>query len=231
MLCMFLFLRICSFQYLDPDYHSRSGDSYTAIAFNISGVQPNPSSPLGNPTDDHGTSAAGPIWVEYLTETYNTSLILTYDFAVSGGAIPNSLVDQIMFQYEPKYSLMYNSTWNSTNSIFMVWIGINDITLLSLLYSNDIDWNSTLTPRFEQYFGLMDNLYNTGARKFLLVNIPPLDRAPMIRNHTEEIVENFAQGVQVFNEVLLPAYMDRWRSNHTDVRTHKHFDPLRLKIV
>jgi len=120
-----------------------------------------------------------------------------------------------MFQYEPKYT--ENKFRNETDSIFMCWIGINDITLLSLLYSNDTNWNQTLLPRFNQYFQLMDNLYNTGARKFFLVKMPPLDRTPMIFNHTDEIIANFKDGVNVFNNVLLPRYVSRFEANHSDV--------------
>ena len=95
--------------------------------------------------------------------------------------------------------------------------GINDVTILLLLYSNDTNWNQTLLPRFNQYFQLMDNLYNTGARKFFLVNLPPLDRTPMIRNHTDDIMANFKDGVNVFINVLLPEYVTWFQGNHSDV--------------
>lgn len=67
------------------------------------------------------------------------------------------------------------------------------------------------------YFDLMDNLYNTGARNFFFVNTPPLDRAPMITNHTQDIVDNFAQGVKLFNEVYLPEYVDSFTTSHAEV--------------
>jgi len=194
------------------------GDSYTARCFNISGVQPSEFNPMGNPPNDRCTSSDGPNWIEYLTTTYNNSLILTYDFAVSGGAIPNSLVDQVMFQYEPVYSHS-NHTWTGDNAIFMTWIGINDITILSSLYQNMSDFNVTLPPRFDQYFGLMENLYNTGARKFMFINMPPLDRTPMIQNHTASIIQNFAQGVSLFNDVLLPQYVGWFQGNHSNIQT------------
>ena len=130
-----------------------------------------------------------------------------------------------MFQYEPKYT--ENKFWNETDSIFMCWIGINDITILSLLYSNDTNWNQTLLPRFDKYFQLMGNLYNTGARKFFLVNMPPLDRTPMIMNHTDDIVANFKDGVDVFNNVLLPRYVSWFEGNHSDVSS----DTLRARTV
>jgi hypothetical protein len=171
---------------------------------------------MGNRPDDRSTSSAGPNWIEYLTTTYNNSLIMTYDFAVSRGAIPNSLVDHVMFQYEPMYSHR-NHIWTSDNTIFMSWIGINDITILSSLYQNPSGSNNTLPPRFDQYFGLMENLYNTGARKFLFINMPPLDRTPMIMNHTDDIIEEFSEGVTLFNEVLLPTYVDWFRRNYSNV--------------
>ena len=171
---------------------------------------------MGNPPDDRSTSSDGPNWIEYLTTTYNNSLIFTYDFAASGADIPGSLVDQIMFQYEPMYS-QDNHTWAGDNTIFMTWIGINDITEESSLYQNESSFSSTLPTRFDLYFDLMGNLYNTGARKFLFINMPPLNRTPMILNYTSDVVEDFAEGVHLFNHVLLPQYVDQFQGNHSDV--------------
>ena len=70
----------------------------------------------------------------------------------------------------------------------------------------------------------MHNLYNTGARNFFFVNLPPLDRTPMntnitaFGNRTSAVEANFADGVALFNS-LLPQYVSRFQSIHNGTRT------------
>ncbi|MCJ1447391.1 MAG: hypothetical protein MMC23_007902 [Stictis urceolatum] len=196
------------------------GDSYTSNGFNISGRQPSVAYPLGNPDIGSHTSANGPVWFEYLTTSFNTTITLGYDFGISGVSIPDGFTQEILFEFEPQYSSQYGKTWNGDNSIFASWIGINDINWQSLLFSgNGSDYNATFPPRMDRYFSLMDNLYNTGARRFFFINMPPLNRAPMVTSHSQEIIDNYAEGVALFNDVLLPGYVDRFSSNHSGVKT------------
>ena len=47
-------------------------------------------------------------------------------------------------------------------------------------HTPDVPFSECLPPRLDAYFALMDNLYITGARNFFFVNMPPLQRAPMV---------------------------------------------------
>lgn len=119
-----------------------SGDSYTSTGFNISGQQPSPSNPLGNPVLGQGTSANGLNWVGYIAAAYNSSLLLAYDLAVYGAAIDNNIVSAVphdlVHQVEIDLRKQYCKTsedhqeWDSRDTLFAIWIGINECVFLSV---------------------------------------------------------------------------------------------------
>jgi hypothetical protein len=201
-----------------------SGDSYTATCFDINGVQPTVKNPLGNPTPGSCTSSGGLVWPEWLTLKFNTTNVLTYDFAVSGASITDSFDQQVQLTYEPKYAALHGKQWTSRNSIFASWIGINDINWQSVLFSADhtSNFHKTFPPRMDLYFQLMGSLYNTGARNFLFINMPPLNRAPMITMHNRTVIKNFADGVAYFNQELLPTYVRNFTESYKGVSSHHH---------
>ncbi|KAI9735806.1 MAG: hypothetical protein M1834_001271 [Cirrosporium novae-zelandiae] len=169
----------------DINYFFTFGDSYTTTDFNVTGTQPNPSNPLGNPDYPGYTSSNGPNWVDFLTTTYNKSYVQTYNFAYGGATVDSSLVAQYLptvldleQQVDDEFLVYYtNSTsvnWTASNSLFSIFIGINDV---GNSYSSQ---NSTLNGLiFEAYSHLVDELYEAGARNFLFLNVPPVDRSPL----------------------------------------------------
>ncbi|KAF2164492.1 carbohydrate esterase family 16 protein [Zasmidium cellare ATCC 36951] len=201
---------------------------------------------LGNPLIANQTSSNGPNWVEFLTARWNTTTTLTYDFAISGASIPDGYTDQALNIYEPKYSSLYagdygntssqipisnqsssgsggetlGMTWTSNTSIFASWVGINDINWCSLLFTTtpDVPFSECLPPRLDAYFNLMDNLYITGARNFFFINLPPLQRAPMVFEKGQKIIDNYAQGVALWNQNLFPAYVRNFTAQHPGSR-------------
>ena len=66
-----------------------------------------------------------------------------------------------------------NGIWESTNSLFAIWDGINDVKGSCMAANVTI---STYATIFEQYRDLIDTLYNSGSRNFILVTVPPLQR-------------------------------------------------------
>lgn len=56
------------------------GDSYSWTSFDVDGLQPNASNPLGNPAYASITTSNGPNYVDYLTTSYNASFIQTYKY-------------------------------------------------------------------------------------------------------------------------------------------------------
>ena len=65
--------------------------------------------------------------------------------------------------------------WTGQNSIFSIFFGINDIT-------RSCASQDTQTALLNSYFNLATNLYNAGARKFLFIGVPPVDRSPVACN-------------------------------------------------
>lgn len=123
------------------DHCLPSGDSYTDSGFNPEGVQPNDTYPLGNPftnssTPPYHTFTNGPNWIQYLTFKYNESQVETYNLAVSGSTVDNSIFDepgdadlvhQISGRFAPNYVNMESVGWTSSNALFSLFFGINDV--------------------------------------------------------------------------------------------------------
>ncbi|PMD22850.1 carbohydrate esterase family 16 protein [Hyaloscypha hepaticicola] len=162
------------------------GDSYTTTGFNVSGTQPTPTNPLGNPTYPGYTASNGPNWVDFLTVKYNASTLLTYDLAYGGATIDSALVapylptvssvaEQIQNEWFPAYGAdSPKASWSSDDSLFAIFDGINDV-------GNSYLKNSTALNNgiFAVYRSLVDELYQAGARNFAFLNVPPVDRSPL----------------------------------------------------
>jgi phospholipase/lecithinase/hemolysin len=166
-----------------------SGDSYTTTGFNDTLTQPSDDNPLGNPTYPGYTAANGPNWVDYLTTTYNSSLLLTYNLAYGGATVDSALVapylpivlsvaEQVQNEFFPVYGGKSTVEWESRDTLFGVFIGINDVgNSFSRGAANTSILNDLI---FDVYTGLIDSLYYAGARNFLFLNVPPTDRSPLI---------------------------------------------------
>lgn len=85
------------------------------------------------------TNAGGPVWVDFDTTVYNASLVLTYNYAYGGATIDativpppqgpsiRSLVDQVDEFMGGPAGRPASAPWTSSDALFSVWIGINDI--------------------------------------------------------------------------------------------------------
>ncbi|TFK33795.1 fungal cellulose binding domain-containing protein [Crucibulum laeve] len=165
-----------------------SGDSYTQTGFTPSGALPSDSNPFGNPTYPGYTSTGGENWVGYVTTQYNKSLLYTYNYAYGGATIDANLVtpytptvlsltDQVNQFLNSVASKPASTPWTSSNSLFSIWIGINDIGNSYYLSGDRAAFSDTL---LNAEFALVQKLSNAGARNFLFANVPPVDRSPMM---------------------------------------------------
>ncbi|KAE8453661.1 hypothetical protein EG329_009172 [Mollisiaceae sp. DMI_Dod_QoI] len=165
------------------------GDSYTTTGFNATLTQPTPTNPLGNPTYPGYTASNGANWVDFLTVKYNASNLLTYNLAYGGATINSALVapylptvssvaQQVENEWFPAYSSKPSSApWTSQDTLFAIFDGINDV---GNSWSKGVAGTTTLNGEiFAVYQGLVDELYYAGARNFALLNVPPVDRAPL----------------------------------------------------
>ncbi|KAI0700963.1 hypothetical protein C8T65DRAFT_656929 [Cerioporus squamosus] len=186
------------------------GDSYTQTGFTTTGAVPAPGNPLGNPPYPGYTAVGGTNWVDVDTTVYNKSLILTYNYAYGGATINASLVQP----YEPTVLSLIDQVnefmgqaaskpafapWTSNNALFSVWIGINDIGN-SYYQSGDRDAFSDVL--LDSYFGQVQKLYNVGARNFLFVNVPPVDRSPLMLSQSADAQALEKKVITGFNSKL-----------------------------
>lgn len=84
------------------------------------------------------TAVGGTNWVDVVTTVYNKSLVLTYNYAYGGATINASLVapyestvlsltDQVNEFLATAATKPASTPWTSADSLFSIWIGINDI--------------------------------------------------------------------------------------------------------
>ncbi|KAF2852007.1 carbohydrate esterase family 16 protein [Plenodomus tracheiphilus IPT5] len=144
------------------------------------------------------TAEGGPNWVEYLTgcgvtpglhnpQTCNVQL---WDFAYAGANTvsqanftPAHWNHTVSFQQQIQQLVDYgNPALESINlkkkdALVAVWIGINDINDLAKPRKN-----ATVAPLYETVqnyvFESVEKVYALGYKKFLFMNLPPLDRGP-----------------------------------------------------
>jgi len=201
---------------------SSSGDSYTTTGFNVTLAQPNATDPLGNPTYPGSTSSDGPNWVDFLTTTYNKSYIQTYNLAYGGATVDSALVaqylptvldlkQQIEEEFLPVYGNKTLVPWTAATSLFAVWIGINDV---GNSYQNA---NATsLRPHiFDVYSTVVDELYTSGARNFLFINVPPVNRSPGTTSQGANVSALEETAIATFNAEI-KTLVSNLTSTHSD---------------
>ncbi|KAG2201341.1 hypothetical protein INT47_001429 [Mucor saturninus] len=179
------------------------------------------------------TSAGGPNWVIYLTDTTNW---ISWDFAYNSAPINNSIVNQsykltrereregknanpllrrvidVSTQVRDLYPKIFVSPTEEISAIVAskykdmmrtpestlttIWVGINDIDL-----TYDYADTDALDSKIMQvYQVLIDELINEGVHQFMLINVPPIDRAPMWHNtRNENLIRSRVRG---YNEKL-----------------------------
>ena len=179
-------------QAASPLYLFNFGDSYTqnGFVFDITGPLPTSSDPTGHPAIGTDTVAGGPAYPEWLTVTYNKTLVFDYDFGYGGATVNRSLIapggninsgiatfeEQVDSYFAPMFSSGDNGLvpWTGATSIFTAFFGINDI-----LVSCPTNPPQSLEDEvLESYFNSATALYDYGARNFLFINVPPFDRSP-----------------------------------------------------
>ena len=171
----------------NPLYFFNFGDSYTqnGFVFDLSGTLPSPGNPTGHPAVGSTTWSLGPVYTEWLVTQYNNTNVFDYDFGWGGATVNASIVspssasiatfeEQVTKYFEPMFSSQDGGAvpWTGDNSIFSIFFGINDI-IISCASAG------TQAAVLDSYFNLAANLYNAGARRFLFIGVPPVDRSPV----------------------------------------------------
>ncbi|KAH9485803.1 Acetylesterase [Psilocybe cubensis] len=209
-----------------PNYWFSFGDSYSQTGFDITGTLPNVANPIGNPDFPGWSATGGANWVGYLTATYNNSLLFTYNYAYGGATIDASLVapyestvlsltDQVNQFLTTVASKPTSTPWTSENSLFSIWIGVNDIGNSYYLSGDRSAFSDTL---LNAYFALVQKLYNAGGRNFLFANVPPIDRSPLMLAQSTDAQALEKSVIGTFNTKLV-AKINSFAANNTGVKT------------
>lgn len=133
------------------------------------------------------TSSGGQNWVEYLTLQYNETSFFTYDYALSGATVNISIIeasvgrDIVTEANTFLQSYQNDSTFSGYSTLYAFWIGINDIkqSYLGDNYTGvDLD---VYTEVISSYYKVVSQLYAAGARDFLFLTVPPLEKTPLVQ--------------------------------------------------
>ncbi|EFQ33588.1 GDSL-like Lipase/Acylhydrolase [Colletotrichum graminicola] len=178
------------------------GDSYSTVGFWPGGTLPAAGNPLGNPALPGQTTSSGLNWVGHLTSTLNTSLLLTYDFAVTGATTDKHIVDTYA-QYcvddqIGQYTQYVSSKINKADTLVAVWIGINDV--------GEPFWDRQAAPvakTMNRYFQLLQTLVDDGLENFVLLTIPPFsDQIPAMIGQPEADLARLRSDIESYNQAL-----------------------------
>ncbi|KAF2767475.1 lipolytic enzyme, G-D-S-L [Teratosphaeria nubilosa] len=173
-----------------PQYLFVFGDSYTTTGFNVSGTQPSLSDPMGNPGYPGTTLSGYDNWIDVVVFNSSRNGTVAYNYATSSNFVnvtaaqgqayeaPGPIKD-FGDQLTEFSQLGEDVAWNSANSVFFNFFGINDVTAQVYAGRNYRHSVSILALDIADYFDLMGQQYELGARSFVTILVPPIYRAPV----------------------------------------------------
>lgn len=103
--------------------------------------------------------------------------------------------------------------WQGCDSLFFIWLGINDI---GNTYSRGGNTSALHGQLAQAYSSAVGELYNAGARNFVFLNVPPVDRSPLTMGQGAGAVELEKKALAEFNCVL-EDLVDDFLEQHPDV--------------
>ncbi|KAF9043964.1 hypothetical protein BJ165DRAFT_1478774 [Panaeolus papilionaceus] len=193
-----------------PNYWFSFGDSYTQTGFSPTGTLPYDQNAIGNPPYPGWTSANGENWLGFAATKYNNSKIYTYNYASGGATIDAALVPPYaptVLTLKAQVELFLSGAgrrpretdWGISNSLFSIWIGIND---LGNSYYMGGDRDAFSDQLLDAQFALVQQLYDAGARCFLFANVPPTDRSPLILGQGQWAIDTLKGVIDTYNAKL-----------------------------
>ncbi|TRM62254.1 hypothetical protein BD626DRAFT_498650 [Schizophyllum amplum] len=215
------------------------GDSYSAVGAPVNSVR-SATNPLGPPfpgpgcfTDyDETSKKSRPNWVghfitKYAPEPrYKSGLpieqqdpsfardpLLVYDYARGGHSISDVLM-QITDQFLRELRDCHRErpegngpdsakVWTSMNALFVTWVGINDCARAATPEARE--------EAFKELFEAETALYAAGARNFLFIDVPHINRSPAVPLSHGDKSERYED----WNKMLLD-HCQRFASVHAD---------------
>ncbi|GAA5964810.1 hypothetical protein JCM21900_001452 [Sporobolomyces salmonicolor] len=178
------------------------GDSYSYTGYQ-------PQTGLNNLQGIGNTSSGGLNWVQYLAASNPATASSYYDLAYSGATTNRSIVtasegtpafvDQVIL-WEQYFDPAPNEVpWKSNTTLFAAWFGINDV---GFSYVDGKNLTEELPAIFDTWDRLINVLYQGGARNFLVMGIPPMQRTPLVQSYGEAAQDIFAAYISEYNVAL-----------------------------
>jgi len=154
----------------------------------------------------------------------NRTVSLAYDFAVAGATVDSSLVapyttsvkslvQQVVY-FKNHYSAS-STIWNSTNSLFPIWFGINDI--MNGYFSAPGNWTVLAPLVVAQYFTQAQILYDLGARRIMFLTVPPIQKTPQVLAANSTTQQQVVYAMESFNHLLQIGYEQFRRTNNESI--------------
>lgn len=201
------------------------GDSYSQTGFDPTLSLASSSNPLGNPTFPGWTTSGGPNWIGYYISQFNSSPVYSYNFA-SGGATTDanlvtpflptvlSFVDQVNLYLKSAKTASFPKL-NAADSVFAVWIGVNDVG--NSWYKPE--YPTLLGKIMDQYINQTQTLYDSGARRFLFLTVPPIQLSPSVQAGGPENVKAEGAAVNQYNDAL-KSRVAKFAAANPQAKTH-----------
>ena len=113
-----------------------------------------------------------------------------------------SFQQQVQGEFLPLYTGQNAvATWNPSTTLFAFWFGINDV---GNTYSsnNPSNYSNVYAAILEQYTIQVNDVYTAGARNFLFLNVPPVQRSPLTTAQGSDASALEAEAIAIFNAGL-----------------------------
>ncbi|TQN69565.1 Acetylesterase [Colletotrichum shisoi] len=169
------------------------GDSYTdegrlGYFINNNGSAPPPGTLL---PPSNSTASGGYAWGRFVANStganyYNyavsgatcSSEIISRDFAAIRQPFPSVLEYEIpAYRADAAFEALYPNR-AANNTVYALWIGTNDLGYGAFLTDSNTA-GTTLSSYVDCVWEVFDNVYSTGGRHFVLLNIAPLEQSPL----------------------------------------------------
>ncbi|KAG4087757.1 hypothetical protein H8356DRAFT_1727902 [Neocallimastix lanati (nom. inval.)] len=124
----------------------------------------------------------GEKWPIHLAKANGMKL---WNYAVSGAVADFKIIPRKFFNtsYIDEYQMFLDrmskgkkfDSWDGQSSLFAIWLGCNEIRCIKHTQEVQKVYNTAINIIFDK----IEGMYKVGARNFLILNIPPLDKAPL----------------------------------------------------
>jgi len=180
------------------------GDSYTdngRLGYYINNAGKAPPPGVLHP-ESNSTASGGRTWAQYAAEGAGAKLV---DYAVSGATCSNKIVERdfsfigrsfpsVLEDEIPSFTADVSSksvfpNRDASNTVYALWIGTNDLGFDAFLSDSQAP-GTTITDFVGCVWSVLDAIYKTGGRRFVLLNEAPLELSPLYMPTSAGGIEN-----------------------------------------